>query len=171
MLGKNIAALVALQALLAMPATATADDADSLEQFHADGIGAVVFGSTLVGDQAPQTAYIKGTFVGGNALLTFTLLNGSTGMNGTGAYCAYKSGTAHIVATDGKTIDMTLAGVGCNGPSGTGTGNTEVTYVITGGTKWNISATAGGTGRFSWGYESSHVMFVQFDGNIKLSEE
>ena len=169
MLGKNIAALVALQALLAMPAAASVEDADSLEQFHADGI---VYGSTGVTDQDTQIAHIKGTFVGGNAVLTFRLLNGTVGDNGTGAHCAYKSGTATITATDLKTITMSLAGVGCTGPGGTG--NTEVTYVITGGTKWNIPATAGGTGRFSWGYKSSGALvgaFVQFDGNIKLSEE
>lgn len=168
MLGKNIAALVALQALLAMPATASVEDADSLEQFHADGI---VFGSTGVTDQDTQKAYIKGTFVGGHALLTFQLSNGTTGNNGTGNLCAFKSGTATITATDLKTITMSLAGVGCTGPGGTG--NTEVTYVITGGTKWNILAIAGGTGRFSWGYKSSGTLgaFVQFDGNIRLSEE
>ena len=139
------------------------DDSNSegLEQFHADGMG------TLVGlDTDQQTATIKGSFIGGHATLTFTLGND---IITSPAVCAFKRGNAVITGTDGKTIIMRLAGVGCGTPDFTG--NTEVTYVIAGGTK----GATGGTGRFSFGEEPPVAgvvtFFVQFDGNIKLQEE
>ena len=173
---KVLTALVAITAMLWTVGKAVSahgwgeHDADSLEQFRADGMG------TLTGaDTSQQKATIKGSFIGGNATLQFTLANGSVGFNGTGAFCAFKSGNATITDSHGKTITMTLAGVGCNGPAGSGTGNTEVTYVITGGTKFPVGVTPGGTGRFSFGEEPPVLgvttFFVQFDGNIDLPDE
>src|SRR6202007_2709884 len=120
---KIIVTLVSVLALIALPMSAAEDDADSLEKFHADGMG------TLSGaDTAPQTAAIKGSFIGGHASVTFTLTNDLT-FPMMSAFCAFKRGTATITGSDLTTITMSLAGVGCS--TSQNTGNTEVTYVVT----------------------------------------
>lgn len=158
-LKKTIVALLSASAVLAaMPARA-ADPVRGLETFHADGVG------TLSGldDTVSETATLTGRFIGHRATMTFQLTNGSVGWNGTGAKCAYKSGTATITTHNTSTITMSLAGVGCNAPDGVNA--TGVTYVITGGTK--DFAGAKGTGRISWGEEvTSHEMVLRLDGNI-----
>ena len=137
-------------------------DADSLEQFRADGTG-VLSGP----DTAEQTVTIKGSFIRGSATLKFTLTNDLK--FGTPPFCAFKRGNATITDSHGETITMSLAGVGCGVPGSGGnfTSNTEVTYIITGGTK----GATGGTGRLTWGLSNAATYIVQFDGNIRLSDE
>lgn len=138
-------------------------DADTLEQFHADGTGVL---SGL--DTNEQTATIKGSFIRGSATLQFKLTN-DVKLGTPLPFCAFKRGNATITDSHGKTITMSLAGVGCG--SNNATDNTEVTYVITGGTR----GATGGTGRLSRGIEppdtNGATFFVQFDGNVRLSDE
>jgi hypothetical protein len=132
----------------------------SVGHFRADCSGLLVGGDT-----SPQMATCKGTLIGSNAPITFTLNN--VGLVGTDIIdnCALKAGTAKIGDAGANTISMTLGGSGCATNGALGTGRFAEAYWIESGTGTFMNAK--GTGSFSVGFDQpGGQMLIHMEGNI-----